>query len=125
MGVACDTRIGPDLELGAVRPDSRKAECRCDIDIGGESAGTFARAAVEHLQRLLQAGHRDSALAEIGRAVESRRRLTRHHFDRINCAFGSGANRIKADERSGRHENTRALLARPVDEVAVFQQLRN
>ena len=39
--------------------------------------------------------------------------------------FGRGANRIEADERSGRHENPRAFLARALDQVAVFQQLRN
>src|SRR4029079_16935424 len=124
-GIACDTRIGPDLELSTVRSDSCKAECRCDVDIGGKSAGTLARAAIKHLQRLFEPDSRDPALAEMGRAVESRRWLARHHLDRMNRAFGSGANRIKAHERSRRHENTRVLLARAIDEVVVFQQLRD
>ena len=75
------------------------------------------------LLRALEVFERDAALDEIGRAVEPVRRLARDHGDRTDGAFGGGAHRIETDQCAGRHQNARAGLFGPLDQIPVFQKL--
>ncbi len=40
----------------------------------------------------------------------------------VMLAFGGGAHRIEAEQRAGRHDDARARLARPVDQVHVVDE---
>jgi hypothetical protein len=125
VGVSGDVRVGPDLELSSVRPNARETQgCRY-VDVGGKSARSFSRAAVEYFQRLFQAAHGNPSFAEKWCALEAGWRLACHHLDRVNGAFSCGADGIQAYQRARGHQNACTLLFGTFDQVAILQQLRD
>ena len=67
MGIARQCGIRPDFKPGPIRADSGKRERDGDIEVSRESPGSFARRAVEDLQRLGDAFNVDIVLDNVGR----------------------------------------------------------
>ena len=122
MRIARQSRIRPDLKSGPIRADSGKRERDGDIEVSRESPGSFARRALEDLQRFGDAFNVDIVLDKVGGASQTLDRLARHHADRMDRPFCGGRNGIEADHGSRRYYDLTATLFRKLNEIVVLQK---
>src|ERR1700682_6207112 len=122
MRIARQSRIRPDLKSGPIRADSGKRERDGDIEVSRESPRSFARGAVEDLQRFGDAFNVDIVLDNVGGAGQTLDRLARHHAYRMDRPFRGGRHGIEADHGSRRYHDLTATLFRNLNEIVVLQE---